>query len=143
MSHSWLSRLPWAEMFRFGVMGALSTALYLSIMLPLKWLITAQLWLVAVLAYLLSMAVNYVLQRRITFRSHRRHQEAVTRFVVVQLIGLGLNALVLDQLVTQRHYPFWFGQGVAVVLTSIWSYGAQKVWVFMHWGKPSVPPVKS
>lgn len=143
MSHSWLSRLPWAEMFRFGVMGALSTVLYLSIMLPLKWLITAQLWLVAVIAYLLSMTVNYVLQRNITFRSNRRHQEAVTRFVVVQLIGLGMNALVLDQLVTRRHYPFWFGQSVAVVLTSIWSYGAQKVWVFMHRGRSSVPTVKS
>jgi putative flippase GtrA len=142
MKTSFLSRLPWGEMFRFGVMGLLSTALYLVIMMPLKWFITAQLWLIAVIAYLLSMAVNYVLQRNITFRSKRSHEEAVTRFLVVQLIGLGLNAGILDLLVTRRHYVFWFGQGVAVIVTSLWSYGAQKCWVFMKWGKPTAPVVK-
>jgi putative flippase GtrA len=138
MNQSLISRIPWSEMFRFGVMGLMSTGLYLVIMMPIKWLIPAQLWLVAAIAYLLSMAANYVMQRRVTFRSQRRHQEAVTRFVVVQLIGLLLNAGLLELLVTRAKYPFWLGQGIAVVIVALWSYGAQKFWVFMKWGKHSL-----
>jgi putative flippase GtrA len=134
MTHPWFKLIPWSEMFRFGVMGVLSTVLYLGIMIPLKWVLAAQLWLIAVIAYLLSMAANYVLQRNITFKSKRSHQEAVSRFLVVQLIGLAFNAGMLELLVTRRHYPFWLGQGIAVVITALWSYGAQKFWVFMKWG---------
>jgi putative flippase GtrA len=140
MKQRWFKRIPWSELFRFGVMGVLSTALYLGIMIPLKWLLHAQLWLVAVIAYLLSMAANYVLQRNITFRSTRRHQEAVTRFLIVQLIGLGLNAGLLELLVTRQHHSFRVGQAAAVVITALWSYGAQKFLVFMHRDKGSSSP---
>jgi putative flippase GtrA len=137
MKQSWFKHIPWSELFRFGVMGGVSTALYLAIMVPLKWVLKAELWLVALLAYLLSMAANYVLQRTVTFRSNRRHQEAVVRFLVVQLIALAINSALLELLVTRHQQPFWFGQGVAVVTTALWSYGAQKFWVFMKWGKHS------
>lgn len=137
MVHPLIQRVPWLEIIRFGVMGATSSGIYLAMMIPLKWLVPAALWLVALIAYLLSMIANYFLQRRITFRSHRQHREAVSRFLVVQLVGLGLNSALLELLVTRQHGNFWIGQGLAILVVAVWSYGAQKFWVFMKWGERS------
>lgn len=132
-----LKRIPWSELMRFGAMGLASTGIYLAFMIPLRWALGEPLWLVSGIAYLLSMAINYLLQRTVTFRSQRRHQEAVTRFIVVQLIALGLNSCLLELLVKRMHHPFWLGQTVAVFVTAVFSYGAQKAWVFMKWGSAS------
>ncbi|MGC4068747.1 MAG: GtrA family protein [Polyangiaceae bacterium] len=134
MFERFFERIPWSEMFRFGVMGLTSTGIYLLLFVPVRWLIPEPLWLIGAIAYLLSMFANYVLQRNVTFRSQRRHQEAVSRYVVVQLIGLALNAGLLELIVTRLKHPLWFGQSVSVVLVALWSYGAQKFWVFMRWG---------
>lgn len=130
----WFKRVPWLEVMRFGIVGALSTGLYLLILYPTKQYVPGPLWLVSAIAYFMSMAVNYAAQRRVTFRSDRRHQEAITRFIVVQLTALVINSVILDILVQRAGYPFWFGQGVAVGATSVFSYVAQKIWVFWRRG---------
>ncbi len=132
------SSIPWSEMVRFGLMGLSSTGIYLVILAAIKCWYQEPLWLISAVAYLVSMAANYVMQRKVTFRSKRRHEEAVVRFVVVQLIGLGMNAGILDVLVTRKQLPFWLGQSLAVLVTSVWSYGAQKFLVFMKWGNESL-----
>jgi len=124
------------EMFRFGLMGATSAGIYLVFFVPLRWLLPIRLWVPATIAYLLSMVANYVLQRNFTFRSNRPHQQAIARFLVVQLIGLGLNAFALELLTTRAHWPLWFAQGVAIVAVAGWSYVAQKVWVFFGSHEP-------
>jgi putative flippase GtrA len=111
-------------------MGATSAGIYLVFFIPLRWLLPSRLWIDATIAYLLSMLANYVLQRNFTFRSRRPHQEAVTRFLVVQLLALGLNNVVLELGTTRAQWSLWFAQGVAIVGVAIWSYVAQKLWVF-------------
>jgi putative flippase GtrA len=125
------SRTLLLEMVRFGIMGATSAGVYLALLIPITHLLRTRLWLAATIAYVLSMAINYVLQRNYTFKSERPHQEAVTRFVVVQSIGLALNAGVLEYAATYAHWPLWMAQGAAVSCVAVWSYGAQKVWVFV------------
>jgi putative flippase GtrA len=117
-------------MIRFGLMGATSAGIYLVFFIPLRWVLPSRLWIDATIAYLLSMVANYVLQRNFTFRSRRPHQEAVTRFVVVQLLALCLNNVVLELGTTRARWPLWFAQGVAIVGVAIWSYVSQKLWVY-------------
>jgi putative flippase GtrA len=118
------------EMLRFGLMGATSAGIYLVFFMPMRWAFPIRLWVAATIAYLLSMVVNYLLQRNFTFRSKRPHQEAVARFLVVQLLALGLNAVMLELLTTRAKLSLWLAQGIAIVGVAVWSYVAQKVWVF-------------
>lgn len=125
------SRALLLEMIRFGLMGATSAGIYLVFFVPLRWVIPSRLWLASGVAYLLSMVVNYLLQRNYTFRSDRPHQEAVVRYLVVQFVGLGLNSLVLEVAHHHLRFPLWPSQGFAIICVAIWSYLAQKVWVFV------------
>jgi putative flippase GtrA len=139
MAPSLIRRIPWLEMIRFAIMGLASTGIYLVIMAVLKWgmsmlAMSVKLWLLAMVAYLLSMAANYVLQRRVTFRSQRRHREAISRFLAVQLIGMALNSGLLELAVMHLRMSFWLAQFIVCAIVAVWSYGAQKFWVFMKWG---------
>ncbi len=138
-----MTQLPWLELIRFGAMGALSVGIYLVCLVPLTWLLPGLLWLAGALAYLLSMAANYVLQRHVTFRSSRQHREAVSRYLVVHAVGMGLNAGILHVVATLAEFPLWFAQGAAVGCVAIWSYGAQKYWVFMDQRKTLGEAVRS
>lgn len=88
------------------------------------------LWLSAALAYAISMLVNYLLQRRLTFQSRRAHREAVVRYLTAQCLALSLNSALLGLLVTRWDLPFLLGQGAALVLTTTLSYFLQRSWVF-------------
>ena len=117
-------------MIRFGIMGATSAGIYLVFFIPLRWVVPTRLWVAATIGYLLSMVVNYVLQRNYTFRSNRPHQEAMGRYLVVQLMGLALNATVLELLTMRVKLSLWLAQGIAIAGVAVWSYVAQKLWVF-------------
>lgn len=119
------------EMLRFGLMGAASAGIYFVFFIPLQWCCPKPLWLIGAVAYLLSMVANYLLQRNYTFRSNRAHRQAVGRYIVVQGVGLGINSGLLELATTRAHISLWLTQCVSVVCVAVWSYGAQKLWVFL------------
>jgi len=86
---------------------------------------------VSAVAYAASMVVNYLLQRSFTFRSERPHRQAVGRYALVHGVGITLNAAMLEVLVGWMRFSLLIVQGAAVVIVAIWSYLAQKVWVFV------------
>ena len=88
------------------------------------------LWMHATLAYGTGIIFNYLVQRSFTFRSQRAHQHAGPRYLVVQLVGMGINTLVIWLGVTIGHWPFLPVQFIAIVFTATWSYFGQKFWAF-------------
>jgi putative flippase GtrA len=122
--------VPLAEMVRFGLVGVLTNVVYFGALGVLTFTTALPLWLAGGLSYALSMVVNYLVQRRATFRSERAHVKAGPRYLVVQLIGLCLNSLLLDVLVTRLGVHLLAGLAVALAVVMLWSYLAQKLWVF-------------
>jgi putative flippase GtrA len=75
------------RVFWFGTVGALSTALYAA----LTWVSATQLALPAAVSSLISYAiaagVSYTGHRLLTFRFDTPHHQALSRFIVVSIIG--------------------------------------------------------
>lgn len=134
-------KIPWLELIRFGATGLFSVALYLGCLVPLNYVLPNLLWLAAALAYGASMVANYLMQRNFTFRSNRRHEETVVRYLLVHAVAMGLNSGVLELLIRRLSVSLWLAQGTAVVCVAIWSYSAQKLWVFLGRGHaPTLRP---
>lgn len=115
------------ELIRFGTVGAATAGLYVLLL----WLFRSldlPLPLAAAAAYALGVTFNYGLQRIWTFRSEVPHRRALPRFLFVHGAGLALNSATLA--VLTGALPLWASQSVAVALIAVWSYGAQKLWVF-------------
>jgi len=79
---------------------------------------------------LVGAAVNYSLNYRYTFRSSKKHREAVFKFAIVALIGLLLNTFFmwLGVEIFQMHYLL--SQVVTTGLVFIWSFAANRFWTF-------------
>ena len=123
--------LEWLpEVFRFALVGILSSGLYFIIISVLLMWTGLALEFTAAIAYALSMVVNYLLQRSYTFRSKRGHVKATGAYLFTHAVGLGINSGTLNILVTQFDWNIVVGLCTAIGLVACWTYLAMKFWVF-------------
>ena len=74
--------------------------------------------------------INYSLNYRYTFRSSKKHREAVLKFTVVAFIGLLLNTLFMWLGVEIFSMHYLLSQLVTTGLVFIWSFVANRWWTF-------------
>lgn len=74
--------------------------------------------------------INYALNYRFTFRSNKRHREAVLKFAVIAGIGLVLNTLFMWFGVELIGMHYLVSQIVTTGLVLIWSFAGNRYWTF-------------
>lgn len=79
---------------------------------------------------LLGAWINYSLNYRFTFRSTKRHREAVLKFAVVAAVGLLLNTLFMWVGVELLHAHYLLSQVVTTGLVMVWSFTGNRMWTF-------------
>ena len=90
------------------------------------------------IGFAVSALGNYLLNRRFTFRSQRRHLEAAPRFAVVAVIGFWINAAVVWLAFDAAGLHYLVAQVVATLATLGWTFVANRNWTFGH-AAPSPP----
>jgi putative flippase GtrA len=112
------------------LVGGFATGLQFAIMATLiKWLSVAPV-LSSTVGFLVSSAVNYLLNRTLTFSSSRKHVEAMPRFLVVASGGLAINAAAMWLLVeVWRTSPF-VAQIPATLTVLAWNFAMHRAWTF-------------
>lgn len=79
--------------------------------------------------YAFSAICNYLLNYYVTFKSNKNHSEALTKFLIVVIFGLCMNAIgfwALNQLTS--HYLF--SQLATLFITTISNYLLHKHWIY-------------
>ena len=79
---------------------------------------------------LLGAWINYTLNYHFTFRSSKRHREAVLKFAAVATVGLVLNTLFMWVGVELIGAHYLLGQIVTTGLVLIWSFAGNRFWTF-------------
>lgn len=129
----------WIKLFfgqrwvRFGIVGAVSTAVYAALGLAFAWWN----WPVLIgnaLAYILSFVVSYLGQKNWTFTSSLPHSQLLPKFAALQGAGLLLNTAIIA-LLMHLGVPYMFAMPVAIVLVPVFVYVVSKLWIFRN---PSV-----
>jgi putative flippase GtrA len=118
------------ELLRFGGVGALTTLLYFGLVWLFAKLVPSPMWLVAALASGPPLVVGYLLHRSVTFNSQQQHKRAMTRFVLVQLVGVVINSAVIALAADLLGFPFWFAQLAAMGVQIAATYLGQKFFAF-------------
>ena len=73
---------------------------------------------------------NYLLNYRYTFASKKRHQEAMTKFFTVALIGLFFNGLIMSFCTDSLQLHYLVSQVIATGLVLLWNFTANHRWTF-------------
>jgi putative flippase GtrA len=86
----------------------------------------------SVIGYIVGIVVNYTLNYGFTFQSKLHHHILVPRFVMVMMVGLLLNTGIMFAGVNWFRINYVLAQLAAIALVLIWSYTANRLWVFTN-----------
>lgn len=123
-------------MIRFGIVGLVNTGVDYIIFMLLAWggvpVIVAQ-----IISYSCGTANSYILNSKWTFNkqlSNDTNKRQLPKFIIINLIVLGITSLLLQVLHTGTELPLALGKLIATATGMIINYIGSRYWVF---GSPS------
>ena len=120
--------MPFGQLSRYGVVGAVGTAVHYALMAGLLWTLTEDAVLASTAGAVAGAVVNYVLNYVYTFRSDKPHLEAIVKFWIVAAIGWGLNGAVLMLATDGLGLPVVPGQLAATGVVFFLTFGLNRIW---------------
>lgn len=118
------------QFMQFAGVGVVGTAAHYALLILLVETIAANEVAGSTAGATLGALVNYVLNRRYTFESKKRHREALTKFLIVATLGLLLNACFMFVLVELMTLHYLLGQVISTMLILMWNFIGNKFWTF-------------
>ncbi len=122
--------LPVGQLSRYGLVGAVGTAVHYALMAALLWTLTEDAVLASTAGAVAGALVNYVLNYFYTFRSDKHHLEAIVKFWIVAAIGWGVNGAVLALGIDTLGLPIIPAQLVATGVVFFLTFGLNRIWTF-------------
>ena len=123
------------QLIRFGMVGGFVTGLYALVYSPLaKFQLTSP-QVANFCGYLAAMVTGYVLHSRWSFRGHASRdnvRRTTSRFFLVSLVSLGLNALFVFVLTDSMALggPWWWPLIPILFVTPAVTFVLNRQWVF-------------
>jgi putative flippase GtrA len=121
---------PLQQFTRFAAIGALATGLQYLILILLVQGQLAGAVIASSIGFTASSFINYLLNRRYTFRSDRSHSHALPRFMTVASIGLGINAVLMWLFSVLLGFHYLVAQLAATGGALVWNYSMNRAWTF-------------
>jgi dolichol-phosphate mannosyltransferase len=121
----------WLQLIRFGAVGATGYAVNLAVFALCVHAIGIDYRVSAVIAWIVSVLNNFVLNRHWTFRAKQAHPvRQGVRFFAVSLLTFGFTYLVLIGLVEGLGVTKVLAQAIAVAAGTPLNFVGQKLWSF-------------
>lgn len=114
----------------FTLAGAVATSAHYTLLIMLVQVFRADPVLASVGGCILGALVGYVLNYTVTFKSKKRHQEALSKFLTIAAIGLGLNTMIMSVLTNSLRFHYLLSQVIATSIVLLWNFIANKWWAF-------------
>ena len=121
------------QLIRFGLTGGFVTALGAGVYLFAADVLKIAPLVANVLAYLVAVAVGYVMHSRWSFKGHGSRDNAVRttgRFFIVSLVSLLLNSLFVWVLTGPLGGPNWWPIIPMLFVTPLVTFALNRHWVF-------------
>jgi len=120
-----------AKFLKFCVVGVIGTVVDFGTTALCKETLKIQKYISNGIGFTLAATGNYFLNRYWTFESKNEHvaSEYIT-FMVISVIGLGINTLTLFLVSKKWKKGFYFSKVVATAITMIWNFFANLLITF-------------
>ena len=114
---------------RFGLTGLTTTLAYFLLTNVFVLLFKMAAVSSSVCAYLVSVAISYLLQSRFTFRVNGDSLDQVARFLLTSLAGLMISWCMMGFTVLMQ-LPYWIGAISVCAIVPIMNFFVMRGWVF-------------
>jgi putative flippase GtrA len=120
---------------KFCVVGTIGTVVDFGVTALCKEKLKIQKYVSNAIGFTLAATGNYLLNRNWTFVENKSH-DAITfeyiKFMVISVIGLGINTLILYLVSKKLKRGFYFSKVVATAVTLIWNFFANLLITFVQ-----------
>jgi putative flippase GtrA len=121
----------WVQLIRFAAVGASGYVVNLAVFAVCVHVLKIDYRVASVVAFLVSVANNFILNRHWTFDAKHAHPvDQGARFFAVSLLAFGFTYIVLVALVDGAGMPKVAAQAIAIVAGTPLSFLGQKLWSF-------------
>jgi putative flippase GtrA len=133
MLFDWITRELIAKFLKFCVVGVIGTAVDFGTTALCKEVLKIQKYISNAIGFTLAATGNYLLNRNWTFvdsKSPDRIAAEYLTFMVVSVIGLGINTLTLYLVSKKLKKGFYFSKIGATGITMLWNFFANLLITF-------------
>ncbi|HEY5798948.1 MAG TPA: GtrA family protein [Burkholderiaceae bacterium] len=120
----------WLRFARYALVGAVGTLAHYALLIVLVETSAASAATASTAGAVLGALLNYVLNRRYTFKSDARHAQALPRFLLVAAAGMVLNWSLMAMLTGLLHLHYLGSQLLATVAVLLLGYLINTRWTF-------------
>lgn len=114
----------------FAGIGAVGTAGHYAVLVLLVQLLHAGPVFATTIGFFVGALINYVLNYRITFSSNKRHREALTKFMLVAVVGAAVNGVIMSAGLAMLDLHYLLIQLFATSIVLVFNFAANKYWTF-------------
>ncbi|MFM9976109.1 MAG: GtrA family protein [Beijerinckiaceae bacterium] len=118
------------QIIAFTGVGAVAAVVHYGLLIGLVEFVGWRAVPATLIGYIGGGIVSYWLNRRLTYRSDRPHEEAGWRFASVAAVGFGITYGVMHVLVERMALPYFPAQIGTTLVVLFWSFIAHKLWTF-------------
>jgi len=123
------------QFIKFGLVGILSFIVDAGIYLVLTRYLAFFYIMAKAISFVLAATNSYIFNRAWTFRSSNLAVgREFSKFLLISVIGLGLNTLFMFLAVEQFKLKDLYGLVIATILVMFWNFTANKFWTFRQKG---------
>jgi putative flippase GtrA len=119
-----------SQILSFAGVGVVAAVVHYGLLLALVELSGWRPVPATLVGYIGGGIVSYWLNRSMTYRSERPHDEAGWRFAVVAAVGFGITYALMHVLVDRMALPYFPAQIGTTLIVLFWSFVAHKFWSF-------------
>ena len=118
------------QFIKFGLVGTSSAIVDFAILNLLVLIFHLNVYLSATISFVLAVTNGFIWNRLWTFKSEGVKTLEYSKFMFVNIIGLGMNLGIMFVLI--QYFGLWynFAKAVAIVIVMFWNFYASKRWVF-------------
>lgn len=124
-------RVSLAKRFaQFSGVGAVATLVHYMVLIALVQLFSTNAVVASSAGALAGACVAYTLNYRYTFRSDKRHVEALSKFMLVAAVGFLVNGVCMVALTEILGFHYLFSQIVTTAIVLVWTFSGNQFWTF-------------
>ena len=114
----------------FAGIGVIGTSGHYAVLILLVQLLHVEPVLATTLGFVVGALINYVLNYRITFKSNKKHREALTKFLAVAGLGAVANGMIMSVGINIFDVHYLIIQLLATCIVLVFNFMANKYWTF-------------
>lgn len=118
------------QFLSFALVGLVGTAAQFMVLYGLVSQAAVNPVAASTLGFVIGALVNYWLNYRLTFRSTKKHHDALPRFMTVAGGGCLLNGALMAMLLSRIPVHYLLAQVVVTGLVLLWNFLANRFWTF-------------